>query len=209
MARSGHSTQLTSRRHRTHQPQSQKLTENEISELKNYLPEWTSAKRSEKRGVFNAIARAAREQRQYSSESEHEDEHFSEPGSPIQQDNEYIAGYGPDQPGPSNPPPPPPRSPTPPPPSAPRPPPKKMGELNLNRPPNFDGSQKQAKAWWTTVSTYITVNKDVYDNHEKCIAFATSFMTKGHAQQWATGWINRKHDTATPMGKWDEFIKEF
>ncbi|KAG1719202.1 uncharacterized protein EDB91DRAFT_1089472 [Suillus paluster] len=60
MARSGHSTQLTSRRHRTHQPQSQKLTENEISELKNYLPEWTSAKRSEKRGVFNAIAQAAR-----------------------------------------------------------------------------------------------------------------------------------------------------
>ncbi|KAG1723979.1 uncharacterized protein EDB91DRAFT_1087636 [Suillus paluster] len=60
MARSGHSTQLTSRRHRTCPPQSQKLTENEISELKNYLPEWTSAKRSEKRGVFNAIARVAR-----------------------------------------------------------------------------------------------------------------------------------------------------
>ncbi|KAG1723310.1 uncharacterized protein EDB91DRAFT_1087857 [Suillus paluster] len=60
MARSGHSTQLTSRRHRTHQPQSQKLMENEISELKNYLPEWTSAKRSEKWGVFNAIAQAAR-----------------------------------------------------------------------------------------------------------------------------------------------------
>ncbi|KAG1738662.1 uncharacterized protein EDB91DRAFT_1082694 [Suillus paluster] len=60
MARSGHSTQLTSRRHRIHQPQSQKLTGNKISELKNYLPEWTSAKRSEKWGVFNAIARAAR-----------------------------------------------------------------------------------------------------------------------------------------------------
>ncbi|KAG1727969.1 uncharacterized protein EDB91DRAFT_1086269 [Suillus paluster] len=60
MARSGHSTQLTSGRQRTHQPQSQKLRENEISELKNYLPEWTSAKRSEKQGVFNAIVRAAR-----------------------------------------------------------------------------------------------------------------------------------------------------
>ncbi|KAG1819585.1 uncharacterized protein BJ212DRAFT_1478817 [Suillus subaureus] len=47
MARSGHSTQLTSGRHRAHQPQTQKLTENGISELKNYLPEWTSAKQKE------------------------------------------------------------------------------------------------------------------------------------------------------------------
>jgi hypothetical protein len=60
MARSGHSTQLTAGRHRARQPQKQKLTENEISELKNYLPEWTSAKRIEKRAVFTAIARAAR-----------------------------------------------------------------------------------------------------------------------------------------------------
>ncbi|KAG1719392.1 hypothetical protein EDB19DRAFT_1918993 [Suillus lakei] len=60
MARSGHSTHLTSGRHRARQPQTQKLTENEISELKNYLPEWTSAKRMEKRAVFTAIARAAR-----------------------------------------------------------------------------------------------------------------------------------------------------
>ncbi|KAG1800136.1 uncharacterized protein BJ212DRAFT_1488021 [Suillus subaureus] len=60
MARSGHSTQLTSGRHRAHQPQTQKLMENEILELKNYLPEWTSAKRKEKQAVFTAIARAAR-----------------------------------------------------------------------------------------------------------------------------------------------------
>ncbi|KAG1728272.1 uncharacterized protein EDB91DRAFT_1253540 [Suillus paluster] len=62
MARSGHSTQLTSTsgRLRARQPQTQKLTDNEISELKNYLPEWTSAKRNEKRAVFTAIARAAR-----------------------------------------------------------------------------------------------------------------------------------------------------
>ncbi|KAG2048994.1 hypothetical protein BDR06DRAFT_999406 [Suillus hirtellus] len=39
---------MTSRRHRMHQPQSQKLTDKEILELKNYLPEWTAAKRSEK-----------------------------------------------------------------------------------------------------------------------------------------------------------------
>jgi hypothetical protein len=60
MARTGHSTHLTSGRNRARQPQTQKLTENEISELKNYLPEWTAAKRGEKRGVFTAIARAAR-----------------------------------------------------------------------------------------------------------------------------------------------------
>ncbi|KAG1791297.1 uncharacterized protein BJ212DRAFT_1491023 [Suillus subaureus] len=48
MARSGHSTQLTSGRHRACQPQTQKLTENEISELKNYFPEWTSAKWKER-----------------------------------------------------------------------------------------------------------------------------------------------------------------
>ncbi|KAG1798547.1 uncharacterized protein HD556DRAFT_1440253 [Suillus plorans] len=51
---------MTSGRHRARQPQSQKLTDKEILELKNYLPEWTAAKRSEKRGIFTAIARAAR-----------------------------------------------------------------------------------------------------------------------------------------------------
>ncbi|KIK33660.1 hypothetical protein CY34DRAFT_99192, partial [Suillus luteus UH-Slu-Lm8-n1] len=60
MARPGHSTNSTSGRQRARQPQSQKLTDNEIWELKNYLPEWTSAKRSKKRGVFAALARAAR-----------------------------------------------------------------------------------------------------------------------------------------------------
>ncbi|KAG1817572.1 uncharacterized protein BJ212DRAFT_1299116 [Suillus subaureus] len=64
MARSGHSTQLTSGRHRACQPQTQKLTENEISELKNYLPEWTLAKRKEKQAVFTAIARAARKKKE-------------------------------------------------------------------------------------------------------------------------------------------------
>jgi hypothetical protein len=60
MARTGHSTNTTSGRHRMRQPQSQKLTDKEILELKNYLPEWTAAKRSEKRAIFTAIARAAR-----------------------------------------------------------------------------------------------------------------------------------------------------
>ncbi|KAG1821527.1 hypothetical protein EV424DRAFT_1539091 [Suillus variegatus] len=60
MARTGHSTNTTSGRHRVRQPQSQKLMDKEIVELKNYLPEWTAAKRSEKRVIFTAIARAAR-----------------------------------------------------------------------------------------------------------------------------------------------------
>jgi hypothetical protein len=34
--------------------------DDEITELKNYLLEWTLAQRSEKRAVFAAIARAAR-----------------------------------------------------------------------------------------------------------------------------------------------------
>ncbi|KAG2144075.1 hypothetical protein BD769DRAFT_1383090 [Suillus cothurnatus] len=45
MARSGHSIHSTSGRHRAHQPQTQKLTDKEIAELKSYLPDWTSAKR--------------------------------------------------------------------------------------------------------------------------------------------------------------------
>jgi hypothetical protein len=60
MARSGHSTNTTSGRQRARQPQLQKLTDKEILELKNYLPEWTAAKRSERRAIFTAVARAAR-----------------------------------------------------------------------------------------------------------------------------------------------------
>jgi hypothetical protein len=56
MARSGHSIHFTSGRHRAHQPQTHKLTNKEIAELKSYLPDWTSTKRSEN----TAIARAAR-----------------------------------------------------------------------------------------------------------------------------------------------------
>ncbi|KAG2079007.1 hypothetical protein BDR04DRAFT_1112338 [Suillus decipiens] len=46
MARSGHSTHSTSGRHKAHQQQTQKLTDKKIAELKSYLPEWTSAKRT-------------------------------------------------------------------------------------------------------------------------------------------------------------------
>jgi hypothetical protein len=60
MARTGHSNNTTSGRQRGRQPQSQKLTDKKILELKNYLPEWTAAKRSERRGIFTAVARAAR-----------------------------------------------------------------------------------------------------------------------------------------------------
>jgi hypothetical protein len=56
MVRSGHSIHSTSGRHRAHQPQIQKLMDMEIAELKSYLPDWTFTKRSEKQGVFTAIA---------------------------------------------------------------------------------------------------------------------------------------------------------
>jgi hypothetical protein len=60
MTRSGHSIHSTSGRHRARQPQTQKLTDKEIAKLKSYLPNWTSTKKSEKQGVFTAIAQAAR-----------------------------------------------------------------------------------------------------------------------------------------------------
>ncbi|KAG1721823.1 uncharacterized protein EDB91DRAFT_1088339 [Suillus paluster] len=60
MARLGDSIHFSDRRHgRCLQPR-QKLMEQEILELKNYLPEWTAAKQHEKPGIFTAIARAAR-----------------------------------------------------------------------------------------------------------------------------------------------------
>ncbi|KAG1743969.1 uncharacterized protein EDB91DRAFT_1246853 [Suillus paluster] len=60
MARSGDSIHVSDRRHGRCLQLRQKLTEQEILELKNYLPEWTAAKRYEKPGIFTAIARAAR-----------------------------------------------------------------------------------------------------------------------------------------------------
>jgi hypothetical protein len=60
MARTGHFNNTTSGRQRACQPQLQKLINKEISELKNYLPKWTAAKRSERQGIFTAVARVAR-----------------------------------------------------------------------------------------------------------------------------------------------------
>ena len=61
----------------------------------------------------------------------------------------------------------------------------KPTELCIGAPEVFDGSYEKSQHWLHTVQFYLLVNKAVYDNDDKQIAFALSYMTKGSALTWA------------------------
>ena len=57
----------------------------------------------------------------------------------------------------------------------------KPTELCISTPKVFDGSYEKSQHWLHAVQFYLLVSKAVYDNDDKQIAFALSYMTKGSA----------------------------
>ena len=55
-------------------------------------------------------------------------------------------------------------------------------EIRINLPKEFSGLQSEAGPFLQDVTLYLTLNQEVYNNDNKKIIFALSFMNSGPAQ---------------------------
>ena len=62
---------------------------------------------------------------------------------------------------------------------------QKPQELKLGQPPAFDGTPEKARGWFNNVQLYLLVNKDIYNDDVRKIAYALSFMREGSAALWS------------------------
>ena len=90
---------------------------------------------------------------------------------------------------------------------------KSAAEVKLNPPKVFSGKQTKLNKFLQDVLIYLTVNKEVYNNDEKKIAYLLSFMTEGDAASWKEEFLARKieeaekNDTDLKLGTFKE-VKE-
>ena len=75
----------------------------------------------------------------------------------------------------------------------------------------YDGFFETSRQWLNTVQLYLLVNKDVYNNDNKKIAFILSYMTKGSALTWAATFCENSIDaTGTiTLGTCSNFVTKF
>ena len=73
---------------------------------------------------------------------------------------------------------------------------KSATEVKLNLPKVFSGKRTELNKFLQDVLVYLTVNKEVYNNDEKKIAYLLSFMTEGDAASWKEEFLARKIDEA-------------
>ena len=62
---------------------------------------------------------------------------------------------------------------------------QKPQELKLGQPPTFDRTPEKARGWFNNTQLYLLVNKEIYNDNDKKIVFALSFMREGSAALWA------------------------
>ena len=90
---------------------------------------------------------------------------------------------------------------------------KSAAEVKLNLPKVFSGKRTELNKFLQDVLIYLTVNKEVYNNNEKKIAYLLSFMTEGDAASWKEEFLARKieeaekNDTDLKLGTFKE-VKE-
>ena len=83
-------------------------------------------------------------------------------------------------------------------------------ELRIGTPKAFDGSYEKSQHWLHAVQFYLLVNKAVYDNDDKQIAFALSYMTKGSALTWAATFRQSAiSGTTFSLGTFADFVAKF
>ena len=67
-------------------------------------------------------------------------------------------------------------------------------EIRINLPKEFSGLQSEAGPFLQDVTLYLTLNQEVYNNDNKKIVFALSFMNSSPAQAWKEFFITQKTD---------------
>ena len=90
---------------------------------------------------------------------------------------------------------------------------KSAAEVKLNLPKVFSSKRTELNKFLQDVLVYLTVNKEVYNNNEKKIAYLLSFMMEGDAASWKEEFLARKieeakkNDTDLKLGTFKE-VKE-
>ena len=73
---------------------------------------------------------------------------------------------------------------------------KSAAEVKLNPLKVFSSKQTELNKFLQDVLIYLTVNKEVYNNDKKKIAYLLSFMTEGDAASWKEEFLARKIEEA-------------
>ena len=77
---------------------------------------------------------------------------------------------------------------------------QKPQELKLGQPPTFDGTPEKTREWFNNTQLYLLVNKEIYNDDDRKIAFALSFMREGSAA------LKRNPPN---FGTWQNFLNKF
>ena len=87
---------------------------------------------------------------------------------------------------------------------------QKTQELKLGQPPSFDGTPEKARGWFNNVQLYLLVNKDIYNDDDRKIAYALSFMKEGSAALWSlTETEAALKRNPLNFGTWQNFLNKF
>ena len=87
---------------------------------------------------------------------------------------------------------------------------QKPQELKLGQPPSFDGAPEKARGWFNNVQLYLLVNKDIYNDNDRKIAYALSFMKEGSAALWSLTETEAALKRNPPnFGTWQDFLNKF
>ena len=87
---------------------------------------------------------------------------------------------------------------------------QKPQELKLGQPPAFDGTPEKARGWFNNVQLYLLVNKDIYNDDDRKIAYALSFMREGSAALWSLTETEAALKRNPPnFGTWQNFLNKF
>ena len=87
---------------------------------------------------------------------------------------------------------------------------QKPQELKLGQPPAFDGTPEKARGWFNNVQLYLLVNKEIYNDDDRKIAYALSFMREGSAALWSLTETEAALKRNPPnFGTWQDFLNKF
>ena len=87
---------------------------------------------------------------------------------------------------------------------------QKPQELKLGQPPTFNGTPEKARGWFNNVQLYLLVNKDIYNDDDRKITYALSFMREGSAALWSlTETEAALKRNPLNFGTWQNFLNKF
>ena len=86
----------------------------------------------------------------------------------------------------------------------------KPQELKLGQPATFNRDPTKARGWFNNAQLYLLVNKDTYNDDDRKIVFALSFMREGSTALWALTKTEATFKRNPPSFRtWTNFLNRF